>query len=262
MTFKTALLFPVALAVATLASGCSSSKDVWVLESSQHLPKSVTVVDTLNDRTLWSLDIPADHVLRLQLLKPDRDTHANAPWTYNDANPTSLRYTLWNRGVRGYRFDNQPGTMVERKRLPLPGVPTMVNWTIREGETNPDRIGLTPIITPSTPETERPMGVKPDFQPEGPRTMPDEPTGPGEVEVIDLPPATDEGMSRVIEPTPSPEPEAMAEPQPQPEPEPTVEAEPTPTMEPAEPEMQPQPEAEPQTDEDSLRELENLLEMK
>ena len=281
MHFKIPLLFPVALAAASLAAGCSSSKDVWPLESTHHRPMSVTVVDTLNDRTLWSMDIPVDHTLRLQLIKPNRDTHANPPWTYNDQNPTSLRYTLWNTRQRGYRFDAQPGVMVERKRVPLPGVPTMVNWTIRESQTNEDRTGLTPIITPSTPETERPMGVEPDFAPRVPdveRRMPDEPDGmEGEgVEVIEMEPTPAGGG--MFEPrtvpdrvsTPDPEASPVLIPvQPTPEPMPSVEVQPGDTADPMpsveatrEPTPVDAPEAEPATEDEQLNELEDILDMK
>ncbi|MEM9064368.1 MAG: hypothetical protein AAGB51_02640 [Planctomycetota bacterium] len=75
-------------------SGCQSSDDRYRFQSSPHVPKSVTVVDTSTEEVVWAYDIPVGSELRVNF---GEDKYEYGALTPN----AKMRYVLYPSGERG-----------------------------------------------------------------------------------------------------------------------------------------------------------------
>lgn len=96
-----------ALLAATLALAGCASQDKHVFQSTDHLPTTVTLVDTTNHQTVWSKAVPPRHSLEMDL---DREGE-NEFFKVSGKPATSLRYEL----------KNEKGDVVEEQTIELPG---------------------------------------------------------------------------------------------------------------------------------------------
>lgn len=108
----------------SLVAGCTSSTDFHRFESTHDMPMSVSLVESLGGETLWHIDVPPEHELRLQLVRGMEGDLI--PTTTRPA--TQFEWSLyetsdaWAERVRR-------GRVAGDRRLPLPGRPVRINVT-------------------------------------------------------------------------------------------------------------------------------------
>lgn len=100
------------LGLAALLLTACASQDKHVFESTDHLPATVTVVDTTTDQTLWSRDVPPQHKLVMDF---DRDGEVEF-FKVTGKPATSLRYTL----------KDAKGKTIESETVQLPGTSLLI----------------------------------------------------------------------------------------------------------------------------------------
>jgi hypothetical protein len=111
-------------AALTLVGGCESSQDsdTWVSTATQ--PKSVSVVAMPDGETLWTMDVPANHRLKTQVLRNEGDTTPPKKLLVSAKGvATGMSWSL---------EEAESGETVRERRVDLPGKPIKWSWTIRE----------------------------------------------------------------------------------------------------------------------------------
>ncbi|WP_428388079.1 hypothetical protein [Mucisphaera sp.] len=187
----------VALAGVTLAVGCTADRTTYV--STAMSLKTVEVVDTLRDETLWTMDIPAEQKLIIDFDSPRED----AIFKYDGSPPTIFSWELREAGSKTLFGQYYLSDAIDKGKVELPGDRQVIaRMTIR----------------PSESGFEEPL---PQLFQEEPSDVEIAPT-PAEPEIVE-PAAT-------MEPAPEPEPAADLESLILPEPEPAPAEAPAPAI--------------------------------
>ena len=144
-------------AAVTLSAFAGCSADRAVYPSTEFRPARVEVVDTLNDETLWVMDVPPGQKLVIDF---DRRSGLNKEWEAWEAPadaPTNLEWRLYPLKARklftsGYYM----GSPLNEGSVDLGGVPVMVNLQTLPRESGP------PVAEPMAPETTPQPAADPD----------------------------------------------------------------------------------------------------
>jgi len=122
----------LALVALSLTAVVGCSRDRHEINSTQHLPATVLVIDTVNDTTIWSMDVPAG-----QRLVWDFDSASNPHEALrrSTAPATSMRWWLFPSGVYA-NYGNYPkGKAVDSGSVDLPGTLVRTEVVFRESGT-------------------------------------------------------------------------------------------------------------------------------
>lgn len=120
--------------------GCS--QDIHVFKSTVDKPVTVAVVDPVRDVTIWEMDIPVAHKVKIDL-----DRQPEFEPVYADLRPP--RFLAWRV------YHEKGGNPIESDRIKLPGTPVLLQVSYRpSGE-------LPPHSAPHTPETVSPIEPNP-----------------------------------------------------------------------------------------------------
>ncbi len=134
------ILITVLAALAGL-SGCAS-QDIHIYESTVDKPITVAVVDPIRDVTLWEMDVPVAHKLKLDL-----DRQPEFEPVYADMRPA--------RSLSWRVYHENGGNPIESDRMDLPGIPVLLRISYRPAPEMPPGFAL------RAEETVRPMAPKP-----------------------------------------------------------------------------------------------------
>lgn len=169
------------------AVGCSQDKHVF--HSTVDLPTTVTLYDHLNNRAIWTKDVPVQHTLRLDL---DR-AGENELMSVSGRPATSFRWSI-------YGSDSLEA--IEQERIELPGTPVVLKVSYRPSPEFPDAgkdkvpwIDPGPVVADRSPVTERVPDQTPPPAPRpaaAPTPVAEEAPATKEVEVAPLPAEPDD----------------------------------------------------------------------
>ena len=127
--------------------GCS--QDIHVFESTPSQPVTIALVDPLTDTTMWEMDVPVDHKLKLDL-----NRRVELGPFYADMRPaTKLTWRVY--PLKGF-------SAVEKDQLQLPGREVMIRVSYRPGpEYPPDaEIAAMDVVEEATVEMAEPQPVE------------------------------------------------------------------------------------------------------
>jgi len=155
--------------------GCS--QDIHVFKSTADKPITVAVVDPVRDVTVWEMDIPVAHKVKIDL-----DRQPEFEPIYADLRPP--RFLSWRV------YHEKGGNPIESDRIKLPGTPVLLQVSYRPSGELPPPPAMHPPEEAVSPIEPHPL---PDRSPDATSQLPDTATsGPATSEPATSEPAMSE----------------------------------------------------------------------
>ena len=136
------------LPVLALVAGCSTSMDFHRFESTHDMPVSVSLIESMGGETLWHIDVPPEHELRLQLVRGMEGDLV--PMTTRPA--TRFEWGLYETSDGRWVDGARRGRVAGATRQPLPGRPVRIDVTYHKPGTFPRDAFLPEADRPVPPE--------------------------------------------------------------------------------------------------------------
>jgi len=122
----------LALVAVSLTTVVGCSRDRHEINSTQHLPATVLVIDSVNDQTLWSMDVPAGNRLVWDF---DQANNAHEALRRSTAPATTMEWWLFPSTVYA-NYGNYPkGKAIDSGSVDLPGTPIRTEIVYRDAGT-------------------------------------------------------------------------------------------------------------------------------
>ncbi|MEQ9453955.1 MAG: hypothetical protein RLN76_05100 [Phycisphaeraceae bacterium] len=168
-------MMTLAAAAAALPLGCTANRTTYL--STTFSPKSVEVIDAINDETLWTMDVPVGQKLVLDFDSPNEDSI----FLFDPAPPVVMTWELHNAGRKTIFGQYYVYGALDKGKVELPGRPVVARMTIRPldaafDEPMPELFEQTPAPMPAAAPAAAPVIVpaEPAMAPSpAPQAMPE-----------------------------------------------------------------------------------------
>jgi hypothetical protein len=127
--------------MSALLTGCHSSKDAHIYESTPMLPMTVTVVDSTTGESLWALDVPVNRKLKIRFYDDRKPDEASGNRT------AMMRWDLTSTDKSSGKLSNEIAVPLSHSRR--------IDVTLRD---IPEFETSGGFVAPTTPADPPPMG--------------------------------------------------------------------------------------------------------
>ncbi len=147
-SFTRALFFVTALPLIALVTGCSA-KDQHVFHSSVNLPTTIALIDTYKNESVWSMDIPVNHDLKL-----DFEGSASGQTGADGGSPSWVNWKLTSTDdLPTNTGRKRSGKLVRSDRIDLTGKRIRVAVSYRKSPEMPGSVDAAPVPEAQTAQS-------------------------------------------------------------------------------------------------------------
>jgi len=170
MTSRSPFLLAACLGLmSALLTGCQSSQDAHIYESTPMLPMTVTIVDSTTGESLWSLDVPVNSKLKIRFYDDREPDNASGNRT------AMMRWDLTSP-------DKNSGKLTNEEAVPL-AHSRRIDVTLRD---IPEFATSGAFVAPTTPSNPPPTGSG-DMLPSEMTPIRENRDSPPELDPIEIP---------------------------------------------------------------------------